>query len=106
MHYTRHAQKRFAERFPKLVKTTALEAIDTCFKAATPNKSTRNNTAYMVFLHERYGDFNVEFFENGPVLFICRGGLVMTVIDRNDPNSPLYKTHGASKSRFTNRKNG
>ena len=104
MHYTRHATKRFVERFPKLCyNATPFDAINNCFKGASLNKSTKNNTAYMVFLYERYGDNNFDFYENGDVLFICKGGMVVTVLNRNDPSSPIYRTHGSSKVRFSNR---
>lgn len=105
MDFTRHSLQRFTERFPKLLpkgvdpKAMMLQV----FGASSIDKRFKNNSAYMVYLLNRYGDNDFIFRVNGDVLFICKGGTIITIVDRNDTSSEGYKNHGECRNRFKKR---
>lgn len=109
LYYSKHAQERFAERFPSLIENEdVLTSLKKCFEGATEERQSKNNTRYLVYLMEKYGDFDFDFYVNGRVLFICRQGCIITVMDRAAGNkngiSPAYRLHGTDKSRFKKEK--
>jgi hypothetical protein len=72
-----HACKRLYERHPgifadpqqvgKVRWTSAYKVLDDCVE----DKSVKNNTRFMVYLHEKYGyEKEFHFFVNGDVLFV------------------------------------
>ena len=104
MYYTRHAQEQFSKRFPQLqTDKTVLISLHNCFQTAERSKRLKNNTAYLSYLYDRYGPYDYEFWVNGPCLFVAKDGTVITVMDRDDPNSMAHKIHGRSKHSFSSR---
>ena len=83
--YTKHAIAQFAKRFPEQVKVAvdANDAFNRAFQVAKEDKSIKNDTRMMVYQLEKYGDVDAEYRVNGNILFIIRGTLVVTVIDRS-----------------------
>lgn len=105
MEFTRHALQRFTERFRHLHQNNVSHdfTMRDYFRVATIDKSFKNNTAYMVYLLEKYGHNDFEFRVHGDILFICKSKLVITIVDRNDTTSGGYKNHGENRSRFKKR---
>lgn len=105
MDFTRHSLQRFTERFPHLIakhadaKRTMLDV----FGESSIDKRFKNNTAYMVYLLNRYGDNDFTFRVNGDVLFICKNATIITIVDRSDTSNAGYKNHGESRNRFKKR---
>lgn len=84
--YTNHAILQFEKRFPEQLKdgVDARLAFDRAFRCAKEEKSIKNDTRMMVYLLDKYGDMDAEYRANGNMLFIIRGSLVVTVVDRSD----------------------
>lgn len=108
MNWTKHALERFTTRFPKLIEAgvSPVVCMFRVFKEAKPDNRFRNNTAYLVYLSEKYGDFDFEFLVNGDVAFICRGNTIVTVINRNRPLGHRHRNHlGEVKQGYKKRAN-
>lgn len=74
---TTHAVDRLYERHPGIFSDPTRQGAERYTAAcrvlsdAEEHKAVKNNTAFMVFLHEKYGfDKDFHFFVNGDVLFI------------------------------------
>lgn len=83
--YTNHAILQFEKRFPEQLKDGVdnRTAFDRAFRCAKEERSIKNDTRMLVYLLDRYGDTDAEYRVNGDMLFIIRGPLVVTVIDRS-----------------------
>jgi Asp-tRNA(Asn)/Glu-tRNA(Gln) amidotransferase B subunit len=87
MIYTRHAVDQLKARFPSLITKDEAPKVTfhKVFSEAKETKRFLNNTNYLVYMLEKYGDCDCKYFENGDMVFIVRGETVVTVIDRNTP---------------------
>jgi hypothetical protein len=83
--------------------TAVFVAFDDMYRNAKEDGRLKNNTKYMVYLMERYGDFDFEYRVNGRVLFICRNNTVITVLDTEMRGSTAHQSLGTSKSRYQSR---
>lgn len=83
--YTNHAILQFEKRFPEQLKDGVdnRTAFDRAFRCAKEERSIKNDTRMLVYLLDRYGDVDAEYRVNGNMLFIIRGTLVVTVVDRS-----------------------
>jgi Ca2+-binding EF-hand superfamily protein len=87
MNYTKHAIERFKTRFPELRKKDQHDKVTfhQLFTAAKETKRFINNTEFLVYLIERYGDYNNKYFENGDMIFVVVNDLVVTVMNADEP---------------------
>lgn len=85
MQYTKHAMTRLQERFSHhlVPNQHILITINHLFNKAVETKRFFNNTKYMVYVMERYGDLNIKYFEYEDIVFVVRNDIIMTVFDSN-----------------------
>ena len=101
---TKHAQERYRERFPERIPQNRhiVGHILDEVKAAKVDRAFLNDSNRIVWLIEKYGDFNHNVLVNDAVVFIVRDDRVITVIDRNDRG--MQRMVGpATTSRFRKR---
>lgn len=83
---TNHARDRFAERFPGSIKTG--ESVDICINRAisraTLERGFMNDTRRIVWMLEKYGDFNFDYYVNDEMVFVTKDGVIITIMNRND----------------------
>lgn len=84
--YTKHAQERLAQRFPEMVVqgVSPKVCLHRAFQGATLERGFLNDTRRIVWMIEKYGDFNFEYFIKGKMVFVTRNSTVITVIHRDD----------------------
>lgn len=99
-YFTRHAQERFGERFPELLKPgfTLTKVMSDTLSKATLERGFLNNTQRLVWMLEKHGDYNFDFWLADKVVFCCREGRVITVIHRDDMG--MKKMFGGTNSGF------
>lgn len=102
MRYSKHAIAQFKVRFPDHVFPDQADIVSfhNAFARATENRSFINNTQYMVYMLEKYGDCDCTFYENGDMLFIVRTECVVTVVDRTNTIGKESVFRKADPSRF------
>lgn len=101
MDYTAHAVMRFAERFPELIEkgVSPRVALHRAFQGATIDRGFMNNTARIVWMLEKYGDFNYDYYLKDKIVFLTKNDVVITVLNRHD--SGMLKLFGpASQPRY------
>lgn len=86
MGYTNHAVDRFVERFPELLEAGVHPkvCIHRAFQGASLERGFMNDTRRIVWMLEKYGDFNYDYYVKGNIVFVTRDGTVITVMNRND----------------------
>ena len=106
MIFSKHAQERLVERFPQTLKISGnpLIRIQQAFAGATPDRSFKNNTAYLAFLVDRYGDCDYQFFVKGQIVFMCKDETVVTVLDRDESRTAKLFGTSAAPSGFRKKK--
>ncbi len=78
--FTNHARKRFTERFPdKVVEGNVVMSILYAIRSATPNNSVKNDSNFVLHLHESHGWNAFEFLTTDDIVFVCRGSKLVTV---------------------------
>lgn len=84
--YTNHAVDRFKERFPHLqVKgQSPLVTFHRVFTGAKLDRSFLNDTKRLVYMMEKYGDYDQNYYVNGDIVFVTKQRTVITVMDRHD----------------------
>lgn len=96
MRWTKHAEERFEERFPELwsPNMTRYQNLDAAFKGATLERGFMNDSRRIVWMLEKFNDFNFDYYLKGKVVFITRNNSIITVINRDD--SGMQKIFGSS----------
>lgn len=86
MQYSKHAQERLAERFPEMMEpgVAPVVCIHRAFQGAKLERGFLNDTRRIVWMLEKYGDFNYNYYVKGDIVFVTRDEVVVTVINRND----------------------
>ena len=85
MRFTDHAVQRFKERFPELqVEGDTRERMHYLIQGATLERGFLNDTRLIVWMLEKYNDFNFDYYLKGKIVWVTRGGVVITVIHRDD----------------------
>ncbi len=84
--YSRHAVERFSERFPELLEegVSAKVSLHRSMKGASHERGFLNDTRRLVWMLEKYGDFNFDYYLKDKIVFVTRDGVVITVIHRDD----------------------
>ena len=103
-YFTKHSQERFEERFPELLKkeSSLIETMRDTLGKATHERGFMNDTRRLVWMLEKYGDFNYDYYLADKVVFVCRDDRIITVIHRDDFG--MQKMFGSTKvSRFRKR---
>jgi hypothetical protein len=107
---TIHAIDRLFERHPGIFLDSTLQgklkrdAASRVLHDAVEDKSVKNNTGFMVWLHEKYGfDRNFRFFVNGDVLFIgiqCpdKQNTIVTTVQKSTSNISHLRNAGIEKT--------
>ncbi len=83
MDYSKHAINRLKERFSHhlVPNQHARVTMHQLFSKAKETRRFFNDSSYMVYVMDRYGDTNVKFFEYEDIIFLVREELVVTVYD-------------------------
>ncbi len=81
--FSHHAQKRFLERFPRIVSEnhgSKYQAICTTYYKSVINNSIKNDTMFMTHIYENHGynDFTISATDD--VVFIVKECVVVTVL--------------------------
>lgn len=81
--FSHHAQKRFVERFPRIVSeadNNGFKAIRNTYYSSTVNNSIKNDTMFMTHIYENHGynDFTITVGDG--VVFIVKERVVVTVL--------------------------
>lgn len=86
MHYSRHAVERFVERFPEAVEkgVPTKVCMHRAFQGASLERGFMNDTRRIVWMLEKYGDFNYDYYLKGKMVFLTKDDTVLTVINRDD----------------------
>jgi hypothetical protein len=86
LHYTKHAVDRFIERFPELIQAgvSAKVCLHRAFQGASLERGFMNDARFIVMMLEKYNDFNYDYYVKGDIVFACREGSVLTVMNRGD----------------------
>lgn len=84
--YSKHAVDRLKERFPNLLEANVHPKVvlHRLMSSATRERSFMNDTRRIVWMLEKYGDWNYDYYVNGDVVFVTREGMVVTLINRGD----------------------
>lgn len=95
--YTRHAQERLAQRFPEAMSqgVSPKVCIHRAFQGATLERGFLNDTRRIVWMLEKYGDFNYDYYLKGKMVFVTKNSVVITVIHRDDIG--MQRMFGPSK---------
>lgn len=95
MRWTKHAEERFEERFPEMwsANMTRYQNLDAAFKGATLERGFMNDSRRIVWMLDKYGDFNYDYYLKGNAVFITRNNSIITVINRKD--SGMQKLFGS-----------
>ena len=81
--FSNHAQKRFAERFPRIVSEydgNKLLAICKTYYESTVNNSIKNDTMFMTHIYENHGYNDFVITVNEGVVFLIKESVVVTVL--------------------------
>lgn len=84
--YSRHAVERFEQRFPEHIESgvPTRVALHRAFQGAKLERGFMNDTSRLVYMLEKYGDFNFDYYLNDEMVFVTRDGVVITVMNRDD----------------------
>lgn len=101
--YTNHAVDRFKERFPALMEkgVHVKVTLHRLMQSATRERASSNDSRRLVYMMEKYGDWNFDYFVSGDVVFVAREDRVVTVIDRHDGG--MKKLLGSNKPNYKKR---
>lgn len=81
--FSHHAQKRFIERFPRIVSENddnGFRAICNTYYDSTINNSIKNDTMFMTHIYENHGYNDFTISVGGGVVFIVKDRVVVTVL--------------------------
>lgn len=86
MDYSKHAVERFVERFPDHLEAGVAPKVSMhrAFQGASLERGFMNDSRRIIWMLEKYGDFNFDYYLNGKMVFITREGICITVINRDD----------------------
>jgi hypothetical protein len=112
--FSTHALDRLYERHARIFENpeqVGKQRWDSAYKVlddSIEDNSVKNNTAFMVFLHEKYGYHKeFKFFMNGNVLFlgIIDNGkkLIVTTMDKATHNISHLRNAAVISKRFRNK---
>lgn len=84
--YTKHAVDRFIERFPERIQAgvSAKVCLHRAMQGATLERGFMNDSRRIVWMLDKYGDFNYDYYVKEDMVFACREGRVLTVMNRDD----------------------
>lgn len=84
--YSKHAVERLKERFPHLLQPGMPPKVilHRLMSKATRERGFMNDTRRIVWMLEKYGDWNYDYYVNGDVVLLTREGVVITLINRGD----------------------
>lgn len=102
--YSKHAVERFVERFPEKLEAgvNPLVSVHRAFQGASLERGFMNDTRRLVYMMEKYGDFNFDYYIKDKIVFVTRDNTVITVMNRDDMG--MQQMFGPSKpSRFRKR---
>lgn len=85
-HYTKHAVERFVERFPERLEAGVPPKVSLhrALQGASLERGYMNDTRRIVWMMEKYGDFNFDYYLKEDMVFVTRDGNVITVMHRDD----------------------
>lgn len=86
MIYSKHAIERLKERFPYEFdgRQSDRDTFHRIFEQATLDGRFLNNTRFMVYLMEKYGDCDRQFYTyNNAVFVVKHNKVVVTVVDHH-----------------------
>jgi hypothetical protein len=86
MGYTSHAVERFVERFPERLEAGVAPKVclHRAFQGASLERGFMNDTRRIVWMLEKYGDFNYDYYIKDKMVFVTREGALITVMHRDD----------------------
>ena len=86
MGYTNHAVERFVQRFPERLEAGVAPKVclHRAFQGASLERGFMNDTRRIVWMLEKYGDFNFDYYLKDKMVFVTRDGSVITVMHRDD----------------------
>ena len=86
MGYTNHAVARFVERFPERLEAGVAPKVclHRTFQGASLERGFLNDTRRIVWMIEKYGDFNYDYYVKDKMVFVTSNDSVITVIHRDD----------------------
>ena len=84
--YTNHAVERFIERFPERLEAGVAPKVSLhrAMQGASLERGFMNDTRRIVWMLEKYGDFNFDYYLKEDMVFVTRDGSVITVMHRDD----------------------
>lgn len=81
--FTRHARSRFEERFgDKIVDGDLTKSLFIELRSAKPDNSIKNDTRFVLELHEAHGWASFEFLVTDEIVFVIRGEDLVTLYPR------------------------
>ena len=85
MRYTAHAVQRFVERFPERLESGVAPKVclHRAFQGASLERGFLNDTRRLVYMMDKYGDFNFDFYIKDDIVFVVRDDTLITVISRD-----------------------
>ena len=98
--FSRHAINRFKERFPEIVaeyEGNTPRALAKMYYNSSIDNSIKNNTKFMLFVHEKHGYDSITFSLKDNAIFVCKGETLVTVMDSH---GDLYKHFVGDTSTF------
>lgn len=92
--FSQHALVRFRERFPKrlISGVSTRQSAHAAAKGATLERGFLNDSRRIVWMLEKYGDFNYDYYLKDDVVYVCKSNVVITVMNRDD--SGMVKQFG------------
>lgn len=86
MGYTTHAVERFVERFPDRLEAGVPPKVSLhrAFQGASLERGFMNDSRRIVWMLEKYGDFNYNYYVKDEIVFVTREGSCITVMHRDD----------------------
>lgn len=86
MGYTRHAVERFTERFPERLEAgvSPKVCLHRAFQGASLERGFMNDSRRIVWMLEKFGDFNYDYYVKDDIVFVTREGSCITVMNRHD----------------------
>lgn len=100
MGYTTHAVERFSQRFPERLEANVAPKVclHRAFQGASLERGFMNDSRRIVWMLEKYGDFNFDYFIKDKMVFVTRDGACITVMHRDDMG--MQRMFGGPQSRF------
>lgn len=96
--YSNHAVEQFQARFPELMVPGVHPKVclHRAFQGASEEAGFMNDTRRIVWMLEKYNDFNFQYFVKDNMVFVTSPDTVITVITRSDMGMQRMLKEGTS----------